>query len=127
MADIQDVVNIIDGTPNNQAVLLKGIHGIGKSESIKYHMEVRGYQMITLFLGQAADPGDIIGLPTKRTKIVPEQKIKVMVAGKEVIEVIAEHEEEYTDFAPPKWWPTDMNGKYVLLSFSLYHLQFLEL
>jgi len=114
MADIQDVVNIIDGTPNNQAVLLKGIHGIGKSESIKYHMEVRGYQMITLFLGQAADPGDIIGLPTKRTKIVPEQKIKVMVAGKEVIEVIAEHEEEYTDFAPPKWWPTDMNGKYVL-------------
>lgn len=114
MADISDVVNIIDSTPEAQAILLKGIHGIGKSESIKFHMEERGYQMITLFLGQAADPGDIIGLPTKRIVRVPEQRIMITVAGKEVMEHIAEHDEEITDFAPPKWWPLDLSGKYIL-------------
>lgn len=98
MASIKEFIDIIDNTPVSQAILLKGIHGVGKSESIKSYMEARGYRMVTLFLGQAADAGDIIGLPTRIAKTDPHTK------------------EEYfiTDFAPPKWWPVDMNENVVI-------------
>lgn len=97
MASIKEIVSIIDGTPCDQALLFKGVHGVGKSESIKKSMEERGYRMVTLFLGQAADAGDIIGLPTR-------------------IEKTDSNGEKYfiTDFAPPKWWPVDMSEKVII-------------
>lgn len=97
MASIKELVSIIDATPCDQALLLKGIHGVGKSESIKKYMEDRGYRMATLFLGQAADAGDIVGLPS-RIESVDGEGNKVLI----------------TDFAPPKWWPLDMNEKVVI-------------
>jgi hypothetical protein len=102
MASIKEVVSIIDGTPCDQALLLKGIHGVGKSESIKKYMEDRGYRMVTLFLGQAADAGDIIGLPTRTEKVVKDDKGNIIDTF------------QITDFAPPKWWPTDMSEKVVI-------------
>lgn len=98
MASIKDFITILDNTPLPQAILLKGVHGIGKSESIKSHMEARGFRMVTLFLGQAADAGDIIGLPTRVEKIDPVTNEPYFM----------------TDFAPPKWWPVDMNEKVVI-------------
>lgn len=102
MASIKELINIIDATPCDQALLLKGIHGVGKSESIKKYMEERGYRMVTLFLGQAADAGDIIGLPTRIEKTVKDKDGNII--------------DQYfvTDFAPPKWWPMDMNEKVVI-------------
>jgi len=61
--------------------------------------------MVTLFLGQAADAGDIVGLPDKRL-------IKVKFTdtdGKEHFEEV-----NVTDFNPPKWWPFDMNEKVII-------------
>lgn len=97
MANIKEIVSIIDATPNAQALLLKGIHGVGKSESIKKYMEDRGYRMVTLFLGQAADAGDIVGLPSRIEGVDGEGNPCLI-----------------TDFAPPKWWPLDMNEKVVV-------------
>lgn len=99
MASIKEVISILKHTPNSQAVLLKGVHGIGKSESLKEYVEKDGYRMVTLFLGQAADAGDIIGLPTRIEKTIKD-------AEGNVIETCF-----VTDFAPPKWWPLDMNEK----------------
>lgn len=100
MASIADFREIIQNTPVEQAILLKGIHGIGKSESIKSSMEELGYRMVTLFLGQAADAGDIVGLPDKR-------EVKMEIGG--VIDTF-----NITDYNPPKWWPFDMNEKVII-------------
>jgi len=85
MPSIKEMVQIIDATPIDQAILLKGIHGIGKSEIISSVYSKKGYRVVTLFLGQASDAGDIIGLPDR-------QKIDGMIK---------------TVFAPPFWWPTN--------------------
>lgn len=114
MADIADIIDIINSTPIDQAILLVAPHGVGKSETIRDTMVAQGYRIVPLFLGQAADAGDIIGLPTKRTVHVPEQKIKFSHNGKETIDVIPAHDEEVTDFAPPKWWPLSMDEKVVI-------------
>lgn len=105
MAGIADLKKIVAHTPLDQALLLIGKHGIGKSESIKSSMEELGYRMVTLFLGQAADAGDIIGLPDKR--VVPMTYTNE--AGIEVTENV-----NVTDFNPPKWWPFDMSEKVII-------------
>jgi hypothetical protein len=64
-----------------------GRHGIGKSEIVRDFFEARGERVVSLFLGQMSDPGDIIGLPR--------------IAG------------DRTEFLPPWWFATD--GKPVTL------------
>lgn len=105
MANIADFKNIVKYTPVEQAILLKGIHGVGKSESIKSSMEELGYRMVTLFLGQAADAGDIIGLPDKRA-------LMMRFTDGDGIERV--EEVNVTDFNPPKWWPFDMSEKIII-------------
>ena len=61
MPNKTEVIKIIKLTRVEQAIMLTGIHGIGKSSIIASEMAKEGYTTITLFLGQKADPGDIIG------------------------------------------------------------------
>ncbi len=74
---------LLDTTPPSHNIMLSGKHGIGKSQIITKHFESKGTKVVTLFLGQMSDPGDLIGLPHKNEK-----------TGK-------------TDFMPPYWFPID--------------------
>lgn len=83
--DAKELVDIIAMTPAEQNIMLAGAHGIGKSRILTEYFESKGIPVVTLFLGQMSDPGDLIGLPSKNEK-----------TGK-------------TDFLPPYWFPTDGN------------------
>ncbi len=77
----QELLQILDLTPATQNIMLVGRHGIGKSEILTDYFTARGMKVVTLFLGQMSDPGDLIGLPNKNV--------------------------EKTDFLPPYWFPLD--------------------
>ena len=74
---------ILDNTPSEQNIMLVGKHGIGKSRILEEYFADKNAKVVTLFLGQMSDPGDLIGLPEKDEK-----------TGK-------------TDFMLPYWFPTD--------------------
>ncbi len=80
---------ILDNTPASQNIMLMGKHGIGKSRILEDYFSKKGQKVVILFLGQMADPSDLIGLPEKNEEI-----------GK-------------TDFMLPYWFPTD--GKPIVL------------
>ncbi|MCQ2585426.1 MAG: AAA family ATPase [Treponema sp.] len=80
---------ILDNTPASQNIMLMGKHGIGKSRILEDYFSKKGQKVVTLFLGQMADPADLLGLPEKNKE-----------TGK-------------TDFMVPYWFPTD--GKPVVL------------
>lgn len=84
-----ELQQLLQATPAAQNVMLVGKHGIGKSEILTAFFASKGQRVVTLFLGQMSDPGDLIGLPTKNE-----------ATGK-------------TDFMPPYWFPTD--GKPIVL------------
>ena len=77
-------------TPASQNIMLIGKHGIGKSEILTAYFQKQGMKVVTLFLGQMSDPGDIIGLPSKVEK--------KDAAGNVTMQ---------TDFMPPYWFPVD--------------------
>lgn len=81
--DVKELLDILAMTPAEHNIMLAGAHGIGKSRILTDYFESKGVRVITLFLGQMSDPGDLIGLPCKDEK-----------TGK-------------TDFMPPYWFPTD--------------------
>ena len=87
--DSTQLTFILDNTPAQQNIMLVGKHGIGKSRILEDYYSKKGCKVVTLFLGQMADPGDLIGLPEKNEK-----------TGK-------------TDFMLPYWFPVD--GKPVVL------------
>lgn len=74
---------ILDNTPPEQNIMLVGKHGIGKSRILEEYYSEKKCKVVTLFLGQMSDPGDLIGLPEKNEK-----------TGK-------------TDFMLPYWFPLD--------------------
>ncbi len=74
---------ILENTPAAQNIMLVGKHGIGKSRILEDFFNARGEKVVTLFLGQMSDPGDLIGLPHLDEK-----------AGR-------------TEFMLPYWFPTD--------------------
>ena len=80
---------ILEHTPAAQNIMLVGKHGIGKSRILEEYYSARGQKVVTLFLGQMSDPGDLIGLPHLDEK-----------TGR-------------TEFMLPYWFPTD--GKPVVL------------
>lgn len=100
MATIAQVKKLLDVTPLDQALMLRAIHGVGKSEFIRDHYKAQGYEVVTLFLGQMSDAGDLIGLPD-RTDVVFEYE------GQKVTQKI-------TEFCPPKWWRFNKDAKLVL-------------
>lgn len=86
----------LDFTPASHNIMLVGKHGIGKSEILTHHFQKDGIKVVTLFLGQMSDPGDIIGLPSKVE--IKDEKGNVT---------------SQTDFTPPYWFPVD--GKPIVL------------
>lgn len=92
MPSIKEIQRIYEFTPCHQAILLKGVHGIGKSKTVETFWTTLGYRVIPFFLGQLSDAGDVLGLP----------KITV-IDGVEV-----------TDFKLPMWWPRNPEEKVVL-------------
>ena len=81
--NIKELCQILDITPSEHNIMLVGRHGCGKSEILTNYYYNKGIKVVTLFLGQMSDPGDIIGLPRINE-----------ATGK-------------TDFIPPYWFPTD--------------------
>ena len=88
--NISELKETLELTPSTQNIMLVGKHGIGKSEILTSYFNSKGLKVVTLFLGQMADPGDIIGIPSK----VEKQD----AAGKATAR---------TDFTPPYWFPQD--------------------
>ena len=80
----------LEFTPSTQNIMLVGKHGIGKSEILTSYFNSKGMKVVTLFLGQMADPGDIIGIPSK---------VEKQDAGGKAT--------SRTDFTPPYWFPQD--------------------
>lgn len=78
---------ILDATPASQNIMLVGRHGIGKSEILTAYYRQQGIRVVPLFLGQMADPGDLIGLPMMTT------------SGSSMV--------NHTVFASPSWFPDD--------------------
>lgn len=105
MPSIKEISKIISITPADQPILLVGGHGLGKSESLRDKFVSQGYRMITLFVGQMADAGDMIGLPD-RTEVDVE-----FIDENGKTEIV---KSKITEFCPPKWWPLDMNEKVVI-------------
>lgn len=77
------LLELLEETPATQNIMLMGKHGIGKSQILENFYTEKGYKVVTLFLGQMSDPGDLIGIPHKNE-----------VTG-------------HTEFMPPYWFPTD--------------------
>ncbi len=88
--NISELKETLDLTPSTQNIMLVGKHGIGKSEILTSYFSSKGLKVVTLFLGQMADPGDIIGIPSK----VEKQDAKGKATSR-------------TDFTPPYWFPQD--------------------
>ena len=61
--DSTQLTFILENTPAEQNIMLVGRHGIGKSRILEDFFDGRGEKVVTLFLGQMSDPGDLIGLP----------------------------------------------------------------
>jgi hypothetical protein len=97
MPSFKELEAIFTNTPADQAIMLEGIHGIGKSQWLKTRFEAAGYRFEPLFAGQMADAGDLIGLPSRK---------EVEVDG--VVTVVTEH-------AVPKWWPLHMDEKVIIM------------
>lgn len=58
-----ELYELLDSTPAWQNIMLAGKHGIGKSQILTSYFSSKGIKVVTLFLGQMSDPGDLIGLP----------------------------------------------------------------
>ena len=85
----EELLEVLKVTPPEQNIMLAGNHGIGKSQIITDYFTKKKLKVVTLFLGQMSDPGDLIGLP---------------------------HYDEatgLTTFSPPYWFPID--GKPIVL------------
>ena len=90
MINISELKQTLELTPSTQNIMLVGKHGIGKSEILTSYFNSKGMKVVTLFLGQMADPGDIIGLPSKVEQFDADGKPTMR-----------------TDFTPPYWFPQD--------------------
>lgn len=85
-----DLKETLSLTPATHNIMLVGKHGIGKSEILTDYFHKEGMKVVTLFLGQMSDPGDIIGLPSK---------VEQTDANGETT--------SQTNFIPPYWFPVD--------------------
>lgn len=79
----EELRNLLESTPPSHNIMLSSKHGIGKSKIITDFFTAKGQKVVTLFLGQMSDPGDLIGLPDK------------------------DEETGKTIFMPPYWFPTE--------------------
>lgn len=95
----QRLYRVLELTPADQNIMLVGRHGIGKSQILSQYYRKQGLKVIPLFLGQMADPGDLIGLPVL-SHLGGEKSSENTNSSSEA--AIAK-----TQFAPPYWFPLD--------------------
>lgn len=74
---------VIKLLPADKSIMIRGPHGVGKSEITEHILLKLGYHVIVVFASQAVDAGDITGLPSKQ----------VRADGIEM-----------TTYALPSWW-----------------------
>ncbi len=79
--NIEELRYVLEHTPASHNVMLTGRHGVGKSEVLTEFFAQKGMRVVSLFLGQMSDPGDLIGLPDRSGEV--------------------------TVFRPPYWFPVD--------------------
>ena len=85
--DIQTLKMVLAATPNSHTVMLKGPHGIGKTEVIRWLAKNVWHQdCIEFQASQISDVGDLIGLPRINS------------------------ETGETEFVPPYWYKKDEHG-----------------
>ena len=85
--DIQTLKMVLAATPNTHTVMLKGPHGIGKTEVIRWLAKNVWHQECVEFqASQISDVGDLIGLPRINS------------------------ETGETEFVPPYWYKKDEHG-----------------
>jgi MoxR-like ATPase len=84
-----ELYEVLKTTPTHHNIMLVGKHGIGKSQIITHYFTEKRRKVVTLFLGQMSDPGDLIGLP------------------------VLDSTTNKTDFRPPYWFPEN-DGPIVL-------------
>lgn len=94
MPGVKELQKIIEKTPNHHAILIEGIHGIGKSQVVEKYAEENDYKCTVLFLGQMADAGDLIGLPDREKN--------------------EDTGYTHTVFRPPFWWPDKKTKRFIL-------------
>lgn len=89
--NIKQLKNAIKYLPSEMSIMLRGTHGIGKTEWVKQLAGELGLNLVIWHASHAADAGDLTGLPYKYEIecIDPE-------TGKN-------HIEKVTRFAPPEW------------------------
>ncbi|GHV73854.1 ATPase AAA [Spirochaetia bacterium] len=83
----RELIRILELTPDHQNIMLVGRHGIGKSAIIEQFFSQKQARVVTLFLGQMSDPGDLIGLPS--------------------LDIAGGAASGKTEFRPPWWFPLD--------------------
>lgn len=93
--NIKQLTNALKYLDPKMSVMLKGVHGIGKTEWIKTLAKKWNMNLVIWHASHAADAGDITGLPYKVTTtfINPE-------TGET-------EEHQVTKFAPPQWMLQD--------------------
>lgn len=77
--DIATFVEIAKSLPPEISVLVRGVHGIGKSETVHQIAEALGLELIDRRMSQMTE-GDVIGLPKLEndcTKFLPAEFIKI--------------------------------------------------
>lgn len=84
--NIKQLTRAIAILPSHKSIMLKGTHGIGKTEWVKAQAEKMGLKLVIWHASHAADAGDITGLPFKITEVQDD--------GTSV---------EVTKFAKPQW------------------------
>lgn len=85
--NIAQLTKAIKYLPTRKSILLKGTHGIGKTEWVSHMADVLGLKLVIWHASHAADAGDITGLPFRITETDAE-------TGKSY---------EVTRFAKPQW------------------------
>lgn len=97
--DIQTLKNILATTPSTHTVMLKGCHGIGKTEVVRWLAKnVWNQECVEFQASQISDVGDLIGLP----RINPTTNT--------------------TEYVPPFWYKKDENGNPVPVTLFLDEL-----
>ena len=83
--DIQTLKMVLAATPNSHTVMLKGPHGIGKTEVIRWLAKNVWHQdCIEFQASQISDVGDLIGLPRINAE-TGETEFEVSRDGKKLI------------------------------------------
>ena len=90
----ENVCKMLSVLDPKMSVMLKGCHGIGKTEFVKQWAEDNGLKLVIWHASHAADAGDITGLP-----FIFEWETTDEFGNKKI--------EKTTKFAPPSWMIQD--------------------